>query len=252
MDIGQRLQREQESGQDSLFGSNEIVSVGGNGYGQLPQIEEWDEKTLLSHEKEALGFYVTGHPLARHADAIKSFATCEISDLNERTDKEQVRICGIVSGVKELVTKKGDRMAFVTLEDLTGSLELVVFPEVYAASMELIKGEEPIIVSGELDVGEEACKLLASDITLLREVRKTMAKRVRIRLTTPGLQEMQLRQLKSLVQRYRGDCDVLLQMVIPNRSETLIKLPEQLKMAATEEAMAEVEALFGYSVMHFE
>jgi DNA polymerase-3 subunit alpha len=252
MDIGQRLQREQESGQDSLFGSNEIVSVGGNGYGQLPQIEEWDEKTLLSHEKEALGFYVTGHPLARHADAIKSFATCEISALNERTDKEQVRICGIVSGVKELVTKKGDRMAFVTLEDLTGSLELVVFPEVYAAAMELIKGEEPIIVSGELDVGEEACKLLAGDIALLREVRKTMARRVRIRLTTPGLQENQLRQLKSIVQRYRGDCDVLLQVVIPNRSETLIKLPEQLKMAAAEEAMAEVEALFGYSVMHFE
>ncbi|HMB16653.1 MAG TPA: DNA polymerase III subunit alpha [Pelovirga sp.] len=252
MDIGQRLQREQESGQDSLFGSNEIVSVAGNGYGQLPQIEEWDEKTLLSHEKEALGFYVTGHPLARHADAIKSFATCEISALTERTDKEQVRICGVVSGVKELVTKKGDRMAFVTLEDLTGSLELVVFPEVYAAGMELIKGEEPIIVSGELDVGEEACKLLVSDIALLREVRKTMARRVRIRLTTPGLQETQLRQLKSIVQRYRGDCDVLLQMVIPNRSETLIKLPAQLKMAAAEEAMAEVETLFGYSVMHFE
>jgi len=79
-----------------------------------------------------------------------------------------------------------------------------------------------------------------------------MAKRVRIRLTTPGLQEVQLRQLKSIVQRYRGDCEVLLQIVIPNRSETLIKLPEQLKMAAAEEAMADVEALFGYSVMHFE
>ncbi len=252
MDIGQRMQREQESGQDSLFGTNEIRSIGGNGYGQLPLIEEWDEKTLLSFEKEALGFYVTGHPLARYSDAIKSFATCEISALIERTDKEQVRICGIVSGTKELVTKKGERMAFVTLEDLTGSMEIVVFPEVYSASMDMIKGEEPILISGELDVGEEACKLLASDIVLLREVRKTMARRVRIRLTTPGLQETQLRQLKSIVQRYRGDCEVFLQIVIPNRSETLIKLPDQLKMAASEEALADVDALFGYNVMHFE
>jgi DNA polymerase-3 subunit alpha len=252
MEIGQRLQREQQSGQDSLFGSNEIHTVAGNGYGQLPQIDEWDEKTLLSNEKEALGFYVTGHPLARYSDAIKSFATCEISGLHERIDKEQVRICGIVAGLKELVTKKGDRMAFITLEDLSGSVEIVVFPEVYAAAIDLLKGEEPILVSGELDVGEEACKLLASDVVLLREVRKTMARRVRIRLTTPGLQETQMRELKNIIQRYRGDCAVLLHIVIPNRSETVIRLPDQLKMAAAEEALADVEALFGYRVMNFE
>ncbi|MCK5913724.1 MAG: DNA polymerase III subunit alpha, partial [Desulfuromusa sp.] len=114
MEIGQRLQKEQESGQDSLFGSKEILSVAGNGYGDLPDVAEWDEKNLLSYEKEALGFYVTGHPLARYSDSMKRFATCEASELSERTDKEQVRVCGIVSGIKELITKKGDRMAFVT------------------------------------------------------------------------------------------------------------------------------------------
>ncbi|MFK5926811.1 MAG: DNA polymerase III subunit alpha [Desulfuromusa sp.] len=252
MEIGQRLQKEQESGQDSLFGSQEILSVGGNGYGILPDIDEWDEKTLLSYEKEALGFYVTGHPLARYSDSIKRFGTCETSGLSERTDKEQVRVCGIISGIKELITKKGDRMAFVTLEDLSGSVEVIVFPEVYTAAVELLKGEDPLLVSGELDIGEEACKILATEISLLRDVKETMAKRVHIRLTTPGLDEMQMRQLKGLVQRYRGNCDVQLHIVIPNRSETIITLPEQLKMAATDEAMADAEALFGYSVMNFE
>jgi DNA polymerase-3 subunit alpha len=163
-----------------------------------------------------------------------------------------VRICGIVSGIKELITKKGDRMAFITLEDLTGSVEVIVFPEVYTASMELLKGEDPLLVSGELDVGEEACKILATEVALLKDVKETMAKRVHIRLTTPGLEEMKLRQLKGLIQRYRGNCEVQLHIVIPNRSETTITLPQQLKMAASDEAMADAAALFDFSVMSFE
>ena len=252
MDIAQRLHKEQETGQESLFGSTEIRSFGGNGYGSLPDVAEWDEKSLLSYEKEALGFYVTGHPLARYQDSIKHFVTCEASGLQERTDKEQVRVCGIVSGLKELITKKGDRMAFVTLEDLSGSVELVVFPEVYSAAMDLFKGEDPILVTGELDIGEETCKVLAAEVVLLKDVKKAMTKRVHIRLTTPGLDEMQMRQLKGIVQRYRGSCEVQLHIVIPNRSETVIKLPESLKMAATDDAMADAEALFGYNVMNFE
>ena len=252
MEIGQRLQRELESGQDSLFGTQEILSAGGNGYGDLPDIEEWDEKTLLSYEKESLGFYVTGHPLARYSDSIKRFTTCDAAGLPERTDKEQVRVCGIVSGMKELITKKGDRMAFITLEDLSGSVEVIVFPEVYSAAMEFIKGEDPLLVSGELDVGEEACKILATEISLLRDVKETLAKLVHIRLTTPGLDELQMRQLKGIVQRYRGHCDVQLHITIPNRSETVINLPDQLRMAATDEAMADAEKLFGYTVMNFE
>ena len=252
MDIGQRLQRERESGQESLFGSNEVVSFGGNGYGQLPEMDEWPEKELLSFEKESLGFYVTGHPLDRHRDSMKRMATCDAAALPERTDKETVRICGIVAGIKELMTKKGDRMAFITLEDLSGSVELVVFPETYAAAMELLQGEEPLLVTGEVDIGEEACKILVSEVQLLRDAKERQTERVHIRLTTPGLNDVQLRALKQIVQRYRGGCEVRLHVVIPNRSETVIKLPERLKMAASDEAMMEAEKLFGYNVMSFE
>ncbi len=252
MEVGQRLQRERESGQESLFGSHEVVSVAGNGYGVLPEIGEWEERDLLAYEKEALGFYVSGHPLDRFSDVIKRLATCDSAGLSERTDREKVRLCGIISGIKELMTKKGDRMAFVTLEDLSGSVECVVFPEAYAAAMDLLKGEEPLLLSGDLDVGEEACKLLVSEVELLRDATQKQTRRVNIRLTTPGLDEMQLRQLKSIVQRYRGGCEVALHMIIPDRSETVIRLPAQLRMAASDEAMVEAEKLFGYSVMTFE
>ena len=252
MEIGQKVQREKAMGQESLFGTEEIISAGGNGYGQLPAMDEWAENLLLTFEKEALGFYITGHPLARHAAAIKRFATCNTAELIERTDKEEVKVCGIVSGLKELVTKKGDRMAFVTLEDLTGFVEMVVFPETYQASMELLKSEEPLLVAGTLDIGEETVKLMANEVLALREVKERLTSKVHFRLTTPGLDESQLRALKEVMARHRGNCEALLHLIIPNRSETLLTLPETLKVAASDEIMDATEKLFGYNVVTFE
>jgi DNA polymerase-3 subunit alpha len=252
MEVGQKSQREKALGQESLFGAEEIVSAGGNGYGQLPAIEEWAENILLGFEKEALGFYITGHPLARHAAAIKRFATCDTAALVERADKEEVKVCGIVAGLKELTTKKGDRMAFVTLEDLSGFVEMVVFPETYLAASELLKGEEPLLVSGTLDVGEETVKLMATEILPLREVKERMTTRVHFRLTTPGLDAGQLTALRDIMARHRGSCEAVVHLVIPNRSETVLLLPEGLKVAASDEIMDATEKLFGYNVVTFE
>ena len=252
MEVGQKMQREKAAGQESLFGTEEIISHNGNGYGQLPQMDEWPENILLGFEKEALGFYITGHPLARHAEAIRRFATCDTSGLSERADKEEVKVCGIVAGLKELTTKKGDRMAFVTLEDLTGFVEMVVFPEPYMASIELLKSEEPLLVSGTLDVGEETVKLMANEVLALREVQERLTRRVHFRLTTPGLDETQLRALRSVMERHRGNCEALLHLVIPNRSETVLALPEGLRVAASDEIMDDTQKLFGYNVVTFE
>lgn len=252
LEMGQKLQKEKEIGQESLFGTEEIVSQGGVGYGSLPDIEEWPENILLSNEKEALGFYITGHPLARHSDAIKRFATCDTASLNEHTDREEVKVCGLVSSIKELATRKGDRMARVTLEDLSGFVEVIVFPEVYTAAAELLNSDEPLLVSGTLDKGEESSKILATDVILLRDVKEKQTSRVHFRLSTPGLDKDQLHQLRNLLLKHRGNCESILHLVIPNRSETLIRLPENLKVAATDQLMDDTERLFSYNVVTFE
>ncbi|NJC87750.1 MAG: DNA polymerase III subunit alpha, partial [Desulfuromonas sp.] len=270
VDTGQKLQRERELGQESLFGTEQIVVPRGGG--RLPDREEWPENVLLANEKEALGFYITGHPLARHSAAIRRFATCDTAGLSERADKEEVSLCGIVSGLKELTTKKGDRMAFVTLEDLSGFVETVIFPEVYMAAIDLLKSEEPLLVRGTVDAGEEpqdegdgqgngngkggganrGSKLLVTEVLSLKDVRGRMTKRVHFRLSTPGLDENQLRTLREIVGRYHGECEGVIHLVIPNRSETLIKLPDSLRVQASDELMDDVEKLFGYNVVTFE
>ena len=252
MESGQKMQREKESGQESLFGTDQIVTQSGHAYGKLPELEEWPENVLLTNEKEAIGFYITGHPLARHSDAIKRFSTCDTSGLMDRTDKEDVSVCGIVTGIKLLNTRKGDRMAFVTLEDLSGFVELVVFPETYTQYSELLNSEEALLVKGSLDIGEDACKLLVNEVVPLKEVQTRMTRRVHFRLTTPGLDDRQLRSLKEIVTRYRGECDAIIHLVVPNRSETVISLPEELRIQPSDEMMDDVEKLFGYNVVTFE
>ncbi|OQY19466.1 MAG: DNA polymerase III subunit alpha [Desulfobacteraceae bacterium 4572_35.1] len=252
MEIGQQLQREQQIGQDSLFGMDEMVSHAGTSYAELPDIEEWSDKERLNFEKEALGFYITGHPLSRHSEEIKRFATCDIAGLSDRHDKEEVRVCGIVSAIKELVTKKGDRMAFVNLEDLSGSVEVVVFPEAFQAGADYLQGDEPLMVQGNLDAGEESCKILATEIMLLHDVKEKQARDVHVRVTTTGLTEDQLQSLKHIMMRYAGSCRVHLHMVVPNRSETSIVAAKELSVAASDEFTSAVEKLFGYDVVTFE
>lgn len=252
MEGGQKAQREKANGQESLFGTAEIRTQNGSSWGELPDIEEWPENILLSFEKEALGFYITGHPLARHSAAIKRFATCETAALPERADKEEVKICGIVAASRELTTKKGERMAFVTLEDLTGFVEVILFPEVYQSCSELIKSDEPLLVSGVINVEEESCKLMASEVLTLKEVQERLTRRVHLRLSSPGLDQEQLQGLKDLLQRHRGGCDVRIHLVVPNRSETVINLPPGYQVAATDQLMSDTDKLFGYHVVSFE
>ncbi|MCK4509672.1 MAG: DNA polymerase III subunit alpha, partial [Desulfuromonadales bacterium] len=252
MEYGQKLQREKESGQESLFGSDQIVNQSGRAYGQLPDLEEWPENVLLTNEKESIGFYITGHPLARHSDAIKRFSTCDTAGLIERADKEEVSVCGIVTGIKLLNTRKGDRMAFVTLEDLSGFVEMVVFPETYTKAADLLNSEEALLVKGAVDVGEDACKILVNEVLALKDVQQRMTKLVHFRLTSPGLEDRQLRSLKEIMARYRGECGALIHLVVPNRSETVISLPDTLRLQASDEMMDDVERLFGYNVVTFE
>ncbi len=253
MEIGQQIQREKQSGQESLFDMDEMLAGSDNSdYAELPNVPQWGDKEKLNFEREALGFYITGHPLSRFGEQIKRFASCDIAGLADKNAKEEVHICGIVAGVKETVTKKGKRMAYITLEDLSGTAEIVAFPEVYSAVGEYLEDDEPLVVSGTIDAGGDGCKVLASDITPLHTVQQRQTSKVHIRLSTPGLTEEQLQSLKYTLMKFAGNCRVMLHMVVPNRSETVIAAAEELSVTASDELVAALEKLFGYNVVTLE
>ena len=170
---------------------------------------------MLSFEKEALGFYITGHPLDRYGDDVRRFSTVTTATLSERSDKTEVRLCGIVSSLSEKITKKGDRMAFALIEDQLGSVELMVFPDVYGKCSPFLKTDDPLLVTGILEVGEESCKIRATDVSPLGSLKETHSRRVSFILDASRASREQLQSLKEIIGRHPGECPARLQVVIP-------------------------------------
>jgi DNA polymerase-3 subunit alpha len=250
--LGQKIQEERESSQVSLFGTDEIVKNTGNGIGKLPDLPEWDDKIKLGFEKEALGFFITGHPLDRYAQDMRRFTSVDTAGLSEVAEGKEVRVCGIVVALKEMTTKKGDRMGFATIEDLVGAVEVVVFPEPYAKSGEFLKSEEPLVITGTVDVGEKSTKIKASDIVPLSELTAQGTKRVHFTLNAQMTDRGQLEALRDIIGRHGGTCEALLHIDIPETCRATIPLAKNFRVAASDELALAVEKLVGYRAIRFE
>jgi DNA polymerase III subunit alpha len=249
---GKKIQQERESAQTSLFGIAEIVRGGNSGGNRYPEIPEWDEKYRLGCEKEAIGFFITGHPLDRWLADMKRFSTVDSSSITDAKERSEVKICGVSASLKEIMTKKGDRMGFITLEDLCGSIEVVIFSDVYARCSDYLKNDDPIHVTGTVEHGEKGDKVMASEIVLLRDLIERETKRVNFTVDAGAADNAKLNNLKEILCRNQGGCRSVLHLDIENNSRVTIKLPDPYKVAATEDLTVEVNNLFGYNAVSFE
>ncbi|MEI6704718.1 MAG: DNA polymerase III subunit alpha, partial [Deltaproteobacteria bacterium] len=268
---GQKIQEERTSVQVSLFGTEEVVRGNGHGGMKLPVVSEWHDKEKLAFEKEALGFLITGHPLDRYIDDIKRLSSSDIANLVELPDGSEVRICAIVSAFKEITTKKGDRMGFVTVEDLSGSVEVTVFSDIYIMSSSLLKSDDPLFITGKLEKGEKGCKVLvmkggeqngnkhsprdrgpAGDIKLLSEARTQSTSKVLFTIRMDNTPPEHIDALKVIIEHHRGGVPAYVQFVIPERSRSIMQLPTEMNVAACDDLRLEVERLFGYNAATFE
>jgi DNA polymerase-3 subunit alpha len=135
LEAGAATQRDRATGQESLFGATGVVPAPAPA---LPDAPAWTDRQRLEYEKEVLGFYVTGHPLASAASLLHRFTTVTAADTEEKTGRE-VRAGGLITSLRETRTRRGARMAFGTLEDLEGSFDLVIFTEPYAQYESVLK-----------------------------------------------------------------------------------------------------------------
>jgi DNA polymerase-3 subunit alpha len=251
MEIAAGRQRDLMTGQSRIFdlmgdaGETAAADV------KLPDVPEWPERERLSNEKEALGFYITGHPLAQLEDLLNEYATCDTSNLIQVPDKQEVRIGGVVAKLREITTKRGDRMGFVTLEDLKGSSEVVVFSDVYQESLALIKGERPIFVVGSADTDGETAKIIARSIVALSDVPEQFTESIHFHLHSPEIDENHLQQLKNVISRYPGQCPAYVHLFDQNNTETVLRLPDDMRLSPNGALVKAVEKLFGHNVTQF-
>ncbi|MCK6528187.1 DNA polymerase III subunit alpha [Myxococcota bacterium] len=252
MERANQAARDREVGQFSLFGGGAKAAAPQGGY-RVPDVPEWPERKRLSLEKEALGFFITGHPMRSYAQEIKRYTTDTTETLADRSDRAEVAVAGMIGGLKETMTKGGDRMAFLTLEDMVGSVEVVVFPKTYAAHAAAVQTEVPVLVRATVDRGgsDEGVKLLAEEVRLLSDVQASRTQEVVLHLETREVDEARLLRLKEVLERHRGECATAVHLTSPGESRTLLRLPDSVRVQAVPALVEDTETLFGRKVVVF-
>jgi DNA polymerase III subunit alpha len=244
---GAAAQREREMGQTSIFGE----ALNGSGSAQahvepaLPNVPEWDQAQRLKYERELTGFYISAHPLARYEATIHALATATTAGITELADGKEVRLCGIIATVKSMLTKKGDRMAYLTLEDLQGTVEVIVFPDLFKAVGDLIAPERVIRVMGTIDRGDKGTKIRGTRIEPLADVQTQTIKRIHIRLAARPEVKDQLPRLLDVFKRHPGTTAVFLTFRTEGAFEADTAPLPHLTVSATEHFVADVEEVLG-------
>ncbi|MFP3981904.1 MAG: DNA polymerase III subunit alpha, partial [Desulfobacterales bacterium] len=248
IDYGQRVQRERNDPQKSLFGGGTDQAVDNLNTPEITELPEWDEKYLLELEKEAIGFYITGHPLDEYRDVMEKYANVHALSIKEDrvSDKEIVRIGGIIKNIKSIMTRKGDPMAFVDIEDMHGAVEVTVFPSLYASVQDVLVTDTPVFVQGQVQKNENSAKILADSVVRIDEAESKWAASLHIRLDTESVQEQTMDDLLSVLQKYPGACKGFLHVCIPEKTETVIALPDEMKLKPSVDLRQEINSLFGY------
>jgi len=229
----------------------DAFSLGGGTSGglvDLPEVDEWDERDMLRREKEALGFYISGHPLAGFQDEINRFATCALQDLPGQKDKSAVHVAGVVAELKIKRTKRGDKMATVKFEDLTGSVEVIIFPDLFNAVSPLLTGDEALLVTGTAEVGESSAKILAKEIVTLTSLKMKHVKSVQLTLKSGEDTGNMLQDLKDIVFKYPGDCRIMFKVEQTIGEPLNIAAHSRFNVLPCEAFLKEVDALPGNSV----
>ena len=250
LESGQRQQRDREEGQGSFFDLLPPVPVTPTAV--TPSVPEWDDDQRLAFEKEVLGFYVSGHPLARYGALVESLGIASTAAIAGLGTGARVKLFGHVVGLKETATKSGNRMAFFTLEDMEGPVEVTVFPEAFKTGAAWLRGQEPVLVSGRIDDSEKGRVVLAEDVRPLEAAVMDQNGRAR-NGGTPGACRIRIRagedaaSLVSAVRRacgeHAGPVPLFIHLLLPDQ-EVVIRARGQAVEPGPDFA-AKIDALLG-------
>lgn len=250
---GQKKQEEKALGQVSLFDM-------GGGQGQdesrelldLRDSEDFEAIEKLAYEKELMGIYVSGHPLDRFSDVLRQLSSSSLADIHEMLGegKRDFTLGGMIREQKVILTKKGDKMAFLTLEDLSGTMECLVFPRVYAEYVDLLASDEPVIMTGQVNLSENPRKFFPQKILKLKDQAEERVTGVRISVKLEELNPTRLERFRQVLLSYRGSVP---SHVIFEGSEgkARMKLGQDFMVNPTPQMAAKINEIFNTNAVQF-
>ncbi|MBU1906485.1 MAG: DNA polymerase III subunit alpha [Candidatus Omnitrophica bacterium] len=243
LESASRSQKEKARGQLSFFDK----SLQGNGFKDMtkdiPRVREWPEPQLLAFEKDMLGFYISGHPLARYAKQLKRFSSSSTGTLSKHSDQDAIKLVGLIAKIKNTVTRaKQEKMSILKIEDLTGIVEGLVFPRTYQRVSRYIQPNTVVLIRGTLNLREDTPKILINDLFPFDEI-YTLVTGVSINIS--GLRENIFESLKELLASSRGNVPIYLNLDTPTKSKVQLVVGEALYVTPSEELLQNIDDLLG-------
>ncbi len=239
---GSRSQRNRQNGTVSFFDlpqdDEAPVAI------PLPDAVAWPEAQQLAFEKEALGLYMSGHPLERFAEELKTFGAKRLAEL--AASEVDVWVGGIVSGLRPLKTKKGDRMCVFMLDDIAGSLEVVVFPETFGKHGSLVEADAMLLVRGKFEKDDESARMVATELLPIAALKERTTREVIIHLSGRSAGRPTFEALAELLTRHRGDRRVFLELDVKSQEKPLrVRSEVAQRVRPSERLVLEVEQICG-------
>jgi DNA polymerase-3 subunit alpha len=251
MEFGQNRQRQQSAGQGGLFGSladsNPVRSV------KMPQVTEWTETEKLASEKEVLGFYITGHPLEKYKEVLASLTKFDTSSVDELDQDAQIALAGILTSVRIRPSKKGDLYASGTLEDIRGSVELLVFPQALQQIQSILKPDVALLVRGRIRHEENAKpKFIISEAQPLEAVVNKAKPQLLIRLNLTEKPQRLMEGLEHMLVAHPGENPVVFELTQPGDFRARLRSRRPAGVKADDQLLELLQVAYGVEAVSLE
>ena len=242
LDRAATAQRDRESGQNALFDVAPVNTRKTSG--QSPAVV-WSQSDLLGFEKELLGFYVTGHPLTKFAEILRRYELASTAQLAQLPDGQAIRLGGLIGKLQPKLTKQNKPMAILSIEDLDGIVEVLVFPEAYAKCSSILTADAAVFITGTVSLKEDKPKIYADQIIPLTEVPKRFTKAVHIRLATNAANEEILTRIQTVLRAHTGPVPVMFCFIYPEGKLVFLEAHEHFSVTPESALVEELEAILG-------
>ncbi len=246
MQIGSIANKDRRVGQKSLFDMPIDLNLPGKkGSSEEPDVERWSEKEIRQAEKESLGFCLSSHPLHAYKEKIKQLSTVSSAEISEHAEGEEVVIGGIIAKLKTSTTKRGDPMMYITLEDMKGSAECVVFSKEIKAYQSLLHVDEVVFVKGQIGFQSTAPSVRIKEIIAERDALKRLVRCITIRFDSSQYEETKFMQFKEIIKKHSGTCPLFFEISTPEQASAVIRTSSQYFVSVADTFLSGIRELFG-------
>jgi len=243
MNHGQKMDHQRSVGQHGLFRAGSSSMSVDEAQNILPEAEDWSEEQQLDGEHSVLGFYVSGHPLDKYTGRLKEMGTAELGALEARRNGEELAIAGIITQTRAMRSKRGARWAICSLQDRTGGVEVLVFPEAFQKFESLLRPATPLLVRGRVNMEEAGTRFVALEVRLLDKVADRVASLMRVRVDLRAVDTGVLDELQKVLAERPGRCRVAFDLI--SNDGTMATLEADKGIEPAPELFARVREICG-------